>query len=212
MRKGMSILFILLLMGAVLGCTSTNQQLTQKKEDATMAIKETWPSTTMTKDEMMDYFKNNVESLDPIEGVWVMSETVKWINIVSGLRGKNEYARVYVFAVIRDPEKENVFNGYILESGNEQWNKVGLLKAFFYKMAVESIYEMHWYMGDFSEKIKNISLHSNKGVFKETSSWAEYPLNYESESIYLKQYPTVKITDQPPKKLHEEGMPALENQ
>ena len=204
MRKGMRILVILLLLGVVWSCASTNQNLTQ--------IKETWPVTTMTKDEMMDYFKNNVDILDPIEGVWVMSETVRWVNVVSGLRGKNEYPRFYVFAVVRDPDEENIYKGYILESEYDLWNKTGLLKVYFRKMAVENIYEMHWYMGDFTEKIKNITLHTSKGVFTESTIWAEHPFNYESESVYLKQYPTVKTTDLPPKQLHEGEVPASADQ
>ena len=204
MRKGMRVLVVLLLLGVVWSCASTNQNLTQ--------IKETWPVTTMTKDEMMDYFKNNVDILDPIEGVWVMSETVRWVNVVSGLRGKNEYPRFYVFAVVRDPDEENIYKGYILESEYDLWNKTGLLKVYFRKMAVENIYEMHWYMGDFTEKIKNITLHTSKGVFTESTSWAEHPYNYESESVYLKQYPTVKTTDLPPKQLHEGEFPASADQ
>ena len=204
MRKGMRILVILLLLGVVWSCASTSRNLIE--------IKATWPSTTMTKDEMMDYFKNNVDTLDPIEGVWVISETVRWVNVVSGLRGNNEYPRTYVFAVIRDPGEDNVFKGYILESVNERWNEPGLMKVFFLKMAVENIYEMHWYMWDFTEKIKNITLHPSKGVFSEVRKWAEHPFNYESESVYLKQYPTVKTTDLPPKKLHDEEEPASAGQ
>ena len=64
----------------------------------------------MTKEEMMDYFKNNAETLDPIEGVWVESETIRWVNVTSGLRGAQEYPRSYVLAVIRDPGQQNVFN------------------------------------------------------------------------------------------------------
>lgn len=199
MRKGMRILFFLVLTGTILGCATTSQYLTQ--------VRETWPATAMTKDEMMDYFKNNFEALDPIEGVWVMSENIRWVNILSGLRGKNEYPRIYVFAVMRDQNQDNTFNGYILESAIEQWNKHGLLKVFFRKMGVENIYEMHWYMGDFKEEIKNINLHPSQGVFTEGRSWAEHPYNYESESLYLKQYPTVKSTDLPPKKLHEDEVP-----
>ena len=204
MRKGMRILVVLLLLGVVWSCASTSRNL--------IAIKATWPSTTMTKDEMMDYFKNNVETLDPIEGVWVMSETVRWVNVVSGLRGSNEYPRTYVFAVIRDPDEEYIYKGYILESVNERWNETGLLKVFFRKMAVENIYEMHWYMGDFTEQIKNINLHPSKGVFSEGRKWAEHPYNYESESVYLKQYPTVKTTDLPPKQLHEGDAPVSADQ
>ncbi|HOO59376.1 MAG TPA: hypothetical protein PLF44_00235 [Candidatus Mcinerneyibacteriales bacterium] len=202
MRKGMRILFFLVLTGTILGCASTSQNL--------MQIKESWPMTAMTKDGMMDYFKNNVETLDPIEGVWVMSESISWVNILTGLRGKNEYPRIYVFAVMRDQNQDNIFNGYILESAVEQWNKPGLLKVFFRKMAVENIYEMHWYMGDFTEEIKNINLHPSKGVFSEGRKWAEHPFNYESESLYLKQYPTVKVENPLPKELHGEKAPTLD--
>ena len=89
-------------------------------------------------------------------------------------------------------KQDNTFNGYILESAVEQWNKHGLLKVFFRKMAVENIYEMHWYMADFTEWITNITLHPNQGVFTTEKSWAEPPLNYNRETVYLKQYPQVK--------------------
>ena len=93
MRRGRIILFVIIAIGTILGCATTSRDLKQ--------VRETWPTTAMTKDEMMNYFKNNFEGLDPIEGVWVMSENTNWVNVISGLRGKNESSRLYVFAVMR---------------------------------------------------------------------------------------------------------------
>jgi hypothetical protein len=194
MKQGVWFLIVIIVV-FLTGCVAANQHLMDKQA--------TWPMTSMAKEEMMDYFKNNAETLDPIEGVWVESETIRWVNVTTGLRGAHEYPRSYVFAVIRDPNEENVFNGYILESVIEQWNKMGMKKVVFHKMAAGTIYEMHWFMGDFTKKIKNITLPPNKGVFSDSSNWAEHPYNYESNSVYLKQYPTVIIDDPMPKKLPE---------
>ena len=60
------------------------------------------------------YYHENV--LDPIEGIWTVSENTDWENMLTGVKGNNEIAGKYEVAIIRDKEEYNRYNSYILHS------------------------------------------------------------------------------------------------
>ena len=64
-----------------------------------------WPSINMDKNEFKEYYHTNV--LDPIEGIWTVSENTDWENMLTGIKGNNEIAGKFEVAIIRDEEEYN---------------------------------------------------------------------------------------------------------
>lgn len=153
---------------------------------------ESWTTTNKNENDFKLYFEQNANQLDLIEGIWTMSETTSWVNVISGIRGKEENASQYRIAIVKDEKTGDTFNAYILESRIKEWTK-GRLKAKYRKTAYSSVYEQIWYMQDYSEKVTNIIV-ENKGIIRETRSWADYPINYEREIFLLKVYPLISST------------------
>lgn len=161
---------------------------------------ESWPSTNKNEIDCRLYFEQNANQLDLIEGIWTMSETTSWVNVISGIRGKEENASQYRIAILKDEKSDDTFNAYVLESRRKEWAN-GRLKAKYRKTAYSSAYEQIWFNQYYSEKVTNIVI-ENKGMIRETTSWADYPINYERETIILKVYPllssntTTKVTNE----------------
>ncbi|MFA5804229.1 MAG: serine protease [Melioribacteraceae bacterium] len=151
---------------------------------------ENWTTTDKGEPEFKLYFDQHLNILDPIEGIWSMSETTSWINVVSGIKGKIENASQYRIAVMKDENINDLFYGYVLESRDPEWTK-GKLKVKYRKTAFDMAYEQFWFMQDYSEKVTNAVI-ENKGFIRGTTSWANYPINYERETILLKIYPSLK--------------------
>ena len=177
----LSTLFLFLLISS---CTST-----QKK---TIKPPESWPTTNKEESESKVYYEQNAKQLDLIEGIWTCSETISWVNVISGIRGKNENGSKYRIAILKDKNNDEKFNAYILESRQKEWTK-GRLKAKYRKTAYSTAYEQIWYTGNYSELVSNVVI-VNKGMIKDNLSFADYPINYESESILLKVYPLLNST------------------
>ena len=68
-----------------------------------------WPRSDWNEIRFRNYFDNTPE-LDPIEGIWTMSERSDWINVISGLAGSNDATSKYRFAVIQDSNSIDKFN------------------------------------------------------------------------------------------------------
>ncbi len=144
-----------------------------------------WPSIDLNKEDFKKYYKENI--LDPIEGIWTVSENTHWENILSGVHGNNEVAGKYEIAIIRDESDYNRYNSYILNSKEIAIGR-GKMKAFYVKNGFQNSYEEHWFMADHTENIRSIILEKN-GFFKTKSSFSKYPINYNRETISLKVYP-----------------------
>ena len=149
-----------------------------------------WPSINLDKNEIKDYYHENL--LDPIEGIWTISENTNWTDIHTGVKGNNEIAGKYEVAIIRDENEYNRYNSYILNSKESEWPR-GQMKAFYIKSGFQNTYEEHWFMADHTERIRNILLEES-GVFHSSSSFSKYPINYERETFSLKVYPPIYIS------------------
>ena len=112
-----------------------------------------WPSIDLNKEDFKKYYKENI--LDPIEGIWTVSENTHWENILSGVHGNNEMAGKYEVAIIRDKSDYNRYNSYILNSKEIELGR-GKMKAFYIKNGFQNSYEEHWFMADHTENIRNI--------------------------------------------------------
>jgi hypothetical protein len=149
-----------------------------------------WAMTTMNENDFMAYFDKNLDSLDPIEGIWTVSQTIEWTNVVSGLKGDNTKTAMYKVAVIRDSDIKYKFKVWVLLSKYHEW-VTGLLKGEYIKSARNDIYQETWYKRDFSVEDKNLSLQKGALIIELKTS-AEYPINYVYKTIKLKLYPPVK--------------------
>ena len=144
-----------------------------------------WASINLDENDFKEYYYENV--LDPLEGIWTVSENTDWLNVLTGIKGNNEVAGKFEVAVIRDEDKYNRYNAYILHSKEPEWPR-GQMKAYYTKSGYKHTYEEHWFMADHTEKIRNIII-EDSGIFRTSSTFAKYPINYERENISLKVYP-----------------------
>ena len=149
-----------------------------------------WSSIDLDKNDFKEYYHENV--LDPIEGIWTVSENTDWENMLTGVKGNNEIAGKYEVAIIRDKEEYNRYNAYILHSEETEWPR-GQMKAYYSKNGYQHTYEEHWFMADHTEKIRNIILEES-GIFRTASAFSKYPINYDRENISLKVYPPFYMT------------------
>ena len=107
--------------------------------------------------------------------------------MLTGIKGNNEIAGKFEVAIIRDAEKYNRYNSYIIHSKEAEWPK-GQMKAYYSKSGFRNTYEEHWFMADHTEKIRNVILEES-GIYRTSSSFSKYPINYSRENISLKVYP-----------------------
>jgi S1-C subfamily serine protease len=178
MKQNITMIALILISFFISSCVPIQQ---------TIKPPENWLTTNKTEKDFKAYFDQNVSQLDLIEGIWTMSETTSWVNVISGIKGKEENASQYRIAIVKDENTDDSFSAFVLESRVGEWGK-GRLKAKYRRTAYSSAYEQIWYMQDYSEKVTNIVV-ENKGMIRETRSSADYPINYERETILLKVYP-----------------------
>jgi len=148
------------------------------------------PSITLNENDFKNYLHKNV--LDPIEGIWTISENTNWEDIETGSKGNKEVSGKFELAIMRDENQYNRYNAYILHSKEAEWPR-GQLKGFYNKTGFRSSYEQHWIMADFTERTNSISLEES-GIFRNSYSFSRYPVNYEREYIALKLYPPIYIS------------------
>ena len=152
-----------------------------------------WPCINKDENEFRKYFDSHIDSLDPIEGIWMYQESGTWRNVLSGITGNLPKKLPYRLAIIRNTNTTNQkydFVAVILESEYKSW-KPGFVKAYFRKTAYEKVYECLWYMRDFSAK-KYTYLLKDDGLIE--SSWTSYnpPIEVIHKSLLIKAYPPVK--------------------
>ena len=144
-----------------------------------------WPSINIEENNFKEYFHENV--LDPIEGIWTITENTDWENILTGVKGNNEVAGKFEIAIIRDDNIYDRYNAYILNSKQSEWPR-GRMKAYYTKTGHKLTYEEHWYYVDHTEKVRNILI-EDSGVYRTSSTFSKYPVNYNRENIALRAYP-----------------------
>ena len=185
--KWIKIVFSIALVVTTTACAVTNTNTVPNIKTAPQG----WAMTTMNENDFMAYFDKNLDSLDPIEGIWTISEKTEWTNVVSGLKGDNAKTAIYKVAVIRDSDIKYKFKIWVLSSKlHHEW-VTGLLKGEYIKSARNDIYQETWYKRDFSVEDRNVSIQKGALIIELKTS-AEYPINYVYKTIKLKLYPPVK--------------------
>ena len=149
-----------------------------------------WPSINLDENDFREYYHSNV--LDAIEGIWTISENTNWENVETGVVGNNEVAGKLEVAIMRDEDGYNKYNAYILHT-KESGLRKGQLKAYYTKSGYKQTYEEHWFKADRSELVRNIIIEES-GIFRSSSKFSKFPLNYERENISLKVYPPYYMT------------------
>ena len=149
-----------------------------------------WPSIQLNEEEFKNYLHQNV--LDPIEGIWTITENTDWEDIETGAKGNNETADKYEVAVMRDKDKFNKYNAYILHSKESAWPQ-GQLKAYYEKTGYKSTYIQNWFNSDHTSRENNIIIEKN-GIFTSNFAFSRFPINYSRENIAIKLYPPIYLS------------------
>lgn len=175
----------------LLSCALQTQQIQTKQ---TFTPPPNWPTINKSESDFRHYFDNNLETLNPLEGIWSVDQTGSWRDVYSGRKGKLpqrllENSR-YRIAILRDSSKTNYdFICVILESQNPDWTS-GRIKAYFRKTAYEKVYEGLWYMGDYSEERSNYAI-NEFGLIENTETNYSAILRAEItiQQTFIKAYP-----------------------
>lgn len=69
-----------------------------------MTETENWPTISKTEKDFKKFLDKNSETLDPIEGIWIMKEGGAWRNVLSGLIGVLSEHNPYRIAIVRDKD------------------------------------------------------------------------------------------------------------
>lgn len=135
------------------------------------------------------YFDENLEGLDPIEGIWSMNEAGTWRNVYSGMTGQRVPQNPYRIAIVRDSTSRNYdFMAVVLESEYPHWLP-GRLKGNLRKTAYEKVYDGRWYMGDYSPQQYTYTM-DEAGVIRTSDVF--YSSTYVEQSVettFIKAYP-----------------------
>lgn len=150
-----------------------------------------WPSISKSETEFKTLFDSNKGDLDPIEGIWTITQCGTWRNVSSGMTGSIPSQLSYRLAIFRDTTYPNYdFTAVVLESQYKQWS-IGRVKARFRKTAYDRVYEALWFKADYSEEKGNYVI-DETGLIKKTQTDYD-PLNryieLTMESIFVKAYP-----------------------
>ncbi len=188
--KSISImLFIAVVTISLTGCAGARPTNVKKEPAPTPDWLLNWDRIDMSEADFRAYFDENAGKLDPVEGIWVLSDRTKWVNIVSGLKGTYGNSNLYTFAVIRDAADSTRFNIWVLKSKKDKWEP-GMFKGFFTKTAMKNVYIQNWHMSDFSPEEKTVSIQKG-AIIRYVESNSDYPINYEMETVKLKMYPPI---------------------
>ena len=111
---------------------------------ATNAIKSVnWETIDISEADFIDYLDSNMESLDPIEGIWVFED------------------QTYRIAIKRDKSNlQRDFVAFVLEASNNRvgW-KTGFKKIDISTAAQPSVYMLKYYDGGFDQSAHQTSRH-----------------------------------------------------
>lgn len=164
-----------------------------KQTQRTITPPPNWPVINKNENDFKKYFDDNLNTLEPIEGIWSTQEGGTWRNVYSGMSGNIPQSNSYRIAIIGDSTKPNYeFVAVVLESNYDFW-KPGYVKAYFRKTAYDKVYEGLWYMADFSIEKRNYAVEES-GLIKTTSTQYDPKNQYielTRETIYIKAYPPI---------------------
>ena len=145
-----------------------------------------WPSVNLGEADFRDYYDDNI--LDPIEGIWTVSENTTWINVNSGLKGSKEEENTFRIAIIKDKNSIDRYDGFVLESSTPDWT-AGRLKVTFRKTARETAYEETWYTVNYSKDVRKIAIDNDRFI-RQLKDWEQFPTKFQRETILSKVYPS----------------------
>ncbi|RCK72658.1 MAG: HtrA protease/chaperone protein [Ignavibacteriae bacterium] len=151
----------------------------------------TWATVSKSEMEFRKLYDSNKDGLDPLEGIWTMTQAGTWRNVSSGMTGSIPSQLSYRLAIFHDttfPAYD--FTAVVLESEYKQWTP-GRIKARFRKTAYDRVYEALWYNADYTEEKGNYII-DESGLIKKTQTDYDSRNRYIEltlESIFVKAYP-----------------------
>ncbi len=185
--------FVFLLMVLSFSCGPVGQ--TQR----TFTPPASWPTINKSEANYRKYLDDNSDKLNPIEGIWTITQSGAWRNVYSGMTGSIPSSNTYRIAIVADSSTANYeFVAVILESQYTHW-PMGRVKAHLRKTAYEKVYEALWYMSDYSEQRSNYIM-DESGLVKNTITAYDPDNQYIEntfESIMIKAYPPITGKSRP---------------
>lgn len=152
-----------------------------------------WPTISWSEQQFKDYLDENTENLNPIEGIWTVTEGGTWHNLSTGTNGNIPDRNPYRLAIIQNTRFPNYdFVAVVLESEYSYW-KPGNVKAHFRNTVYNNIFEALWYMNDYSEKKTNYIL-DETGLLKTQITSYNNNIEFNVEETFIKAYPPLTGT------------------
>lgn len=189
--KANKLLGISLLASTLLGCAGFLQEFEPPSN---------WPELEGTEESFQAAFAD-AAGLDPIEGIWISSETQTWRTVGSGVSGSTATRQNgYRMVIIKNSSKPGYeYCGAILESQNPYWSK-GRIKAYFRKTSLEGTYEGLAYLGRYQEE-SDLFVMESSGLMTLTRVFCNQgDSNGEilSTTVFLRVYPLLPEADDRP--------------
>ena len=146
----------------------------------------------LSEEQLQKYFDENIETLDPIEGIWTSENGVYRIGIIK------DRAIGLFDGTNLNLNRERDFIAIVVSSGNAYWQS-GQVKVEFRKDMVESFEKQHsayivtaYYMSDHSKQATTAFIHS--GILRIKLKDSNI---HPTEGIFVKNYPTSKTVVPP---------------
>lgn len=155
-----------------------------------------WPTINKSESDFRKYLDENVDKLNPLEGIWsiMVSKTKQHIN--SGTITTYPPVYIYRIAIVRDSTKPNYeFTAVLLDTQVPYWEP-GRVKAVFRSTAYEKVYDGCWYSEDYSEDCGSFLI-DESGLIKFTTYIGDFT-NYYTKNTYKTTIQLLFIKAYPP--------------
>lgn len=148
----------------------------------------TWRLVPESQDELIKYFDENKNNLNPVEGIWNYNEDIT-AQDAYGRSQSFTKQNVYELAIIKKNfTSPREFDVVIISSIYPHWDYPGRIKAELKSTAYKKSYTVKWFGGQYQPMESNFIIDENglmKGVF---DRW-EKNVRVTAESMFIKSYP-----------------------
>lgn len=137
-------------------------------ESDVQRVLQSWPRIQRTEQSTRAYLDSNVANLNPVEGVWVASDSTYWLSIQETSAGR--------------------FDATILSTGSPIWLP-GMVKMILSSTAIPNTYSVTYYMGNLTAVGRTASVQDGVLVIP------QLPDGFGNfiDLFFLKTYPTVQV-------------------
>ncbi len=149
-----------------------------------------WPTIDVNEGTARAYYNNNIDKLDPIEGIYSVKIQVLGSTRVfsSEINYRIAIIKSSVFPNIADPVYEYV--AIVLETNLQNW-LAGRVKGYIRNTAYKGLYEFKWFKQNYSNKTLQFSTEQN-GILSCQEKDTENFSNLTVQTDLIRAYPLFK--------------------